>query len=95
MVVAAEASTPTPTATVLLTPSETRTPGPTRTPGGVCPGDCDGTDTVAVNELVTGVSIALGSTAADACRAVDGNGDGRVSISELIAAVTSLLDGCS
>ena len=105
-VVEAEPPTPTPTATALpaptdtppptvaTSPTDTRTPGPTRTPGGVCPGDCNGDDTVAVNELVTGVSTALGSTAADVCPAVDSNGDGQVSINELIAAVTSLLDGC-
>ena len=100
------AATPSPTATplpsptdtapptVAASPTDTRTPGPTRTPGGACAGDCDGSDTVAVNELVTGVGIALGSAAADACPALDGNADGQVSISELIAAVASLLDGC-
>ena len=35
------------------------------------------------------------ATADEVAYLVDGNGDGQVSISELIAAVTSLLDGCS
>ena len=104
MVVAA--ATPSPTATPLPsppdtapptvtgTPTETRTRGATSTPGGPCRGDCDGNRTVAVNELVTGVGVALGSTAVGACPAIDGDGNGQVSISELIAAVASLLDGC-
>ncbi|MFN8640386.1 MAG: hypothetical protein U0802_01505 [Candidatus Binatia bacterium] len=41
-----------------------------------------------------GVGIALGGASADACPAMDGNGNGQVAISELIAAVASLLDGC-
>jgi hypothetical protein len=64
------------------------------TPGARCRGDCDGNHTVAVNELVIGVSVALGTAAVDACPAMDGDGNGQVAISELIAAVASLLEGC-
>ena len=49
---------------------------------------------MAVNELVLGVSVALGTSGADVCLAMDGNTDGQVAISELITAVASLLDGC-
>lgn len=59
-----------------------------------CVGDCDGDATVRVNELVTGVRIALGELAADACAIFDGDGDGTVSIAELIGAVGALLNGC-
>jgi hypothetical protein len=40
------------------------------------------------------VRIALGELAADACAAVDRDGDGGVSIAELIGAVGALLNGC-
>lgn len=97
-----EAVTPSPTVTPLPlatdtpppTATATRPAGPTDTPGGPCRGDCDGNHVVAVNELVTGVGIALGSTSAEACPALDSDGNGQVAISELIAAVASLLDGC-
>jgi hypothetical protein len=63
-------------------------------PAPACAGDCDGDATVLVNELVVGVRIALGELAADACAAIDGDGDGDVSIAELIGAVGALLNGC-
>jgi len=59
-----------------------------------CPGDCNGDGAVTVNELVTGVGIALGNNPLDACRAVDRNGSGDVSVDELVAAVASALAGC-
>jgi hypothetical protein len=68
-------------------------PTPTATPLP-CPGDCNGNGAVAVNELVAGVTIALGSAPVDVCIACDTNGDGAVSVSELIAAVRRALDGC-
>lgn len=63
-------------------------------PAPACAGDCDGDATVLVNELVIGVRIALGELAAEACAAIDGDGDGSASIAELIGAVGALLDGC-
>jgi hypothetical protein len=59
-----------------------------------CGGDCDGDGTVLVNELVTGVRIALGELAAEACALLDADGDGQVVIAELIGAVGALLNGC-
>jgi hypothetical protein len=44
--------------------------------------------------LIVGVNIALGGVPAVACAAFDTNGDGKVSISELIAAVNAALNGC-
>lgn len=41
-----------------------------------CVGDCDGNGTVAINELIVGVNIALGLAARAACTAFDPNGDG-------------------
>jgi cysteine-rich repeat protein len=60
-----------------------------------CVGDCNGDGTVAINELITGVNIALGSTAISSCPSVDGNRDGTVAINELIAAVNDALNGCT
>ena len=59
-----------------------------------CAGDCDADGTVLVNELVTGVRIALGEIAAATCAALDADGDGEVVIAELIGAVGALLNGC-
>ena len=60
-----------------------------------CAGDCDGDGTVTVNELVTAVTIALGTAALSTCTAVDANGDGTVIIDELVAAVSSALIECA
>ncbi len=54
-------------------------------------GDCNGDGHVAVNELVLGVGIALGSLPASACPAFDLDGNGTVDIGELIAAVNDAL----
>lgn len=83
-----------PTATISATPTATASGAPTGTPGP-CAGDCDGDGTVAINELVLGVNIALGSEAVPACAPFDTDGDGSVSIDELIAGVNNALAGCS
>ena len=67
---------------------------PTVTPPPACPGDCDGDGAVAINELIVGVNIALGSSSLDACPAFDTDADGGVAINELIAAVNAALSGC-
>jgi len=59
-----------------------------------CVGDCDGTGMVAINELITGVNIALGSSPLSSCTAFDQNGDGMVGINELISGVNNALNGC-
>jgi hypothetical protein len=59
-----------------------------------CAGDCNGDGAVAINELITGVNIALGSAPISSCPSFDGNGDGNVAINELIAAVNNALNGC-
>ncbi len=59
-----------------------------------CAGDCDGDATVFVDELVSGVNAARGSSGVIAC-ALDANQDGSVNLDELLAAQTRLLSGCS
>ncbi len=60
-----------------------------------CVGDCNGDGTVAINELILGVDIALGEADVTACPAIDANDDLTVSINELILAVDSALSGCT
>ena len=70
----------------------TETPTVTPVPGPVCVGDCSGDGMVAINELITMVNIALGSSPASACPARCG-GD-TVEISCIIRAVNNALSGC-
>ena len=62
--------------------------GPFVGPGG-CPGDCNGDGAVTIDELIRGVSVALGAIGADACPAFDGDANGQVGIAELVAAVNA------
>ena len=59
-----------------------------------CAGDCDGSESVGVNELIIGVNIALGNADIGTCLAFDRDGSGDVSIGELIAGVNASLNGC-
>lgn len=61
---------------------------------GPCAGDCNGDRSVAVNELVLSARIALRESTVSRCTAADRNVDSMVSVSELLAAVRSSLDGC-
>ena len=60
-----------------------------------CTGDCDLDGTVRVNELVTAVGIGLDQTPLAQCLSSDANGDGAVTIDELLRAVKNTLNGCS
>jgi fibronectin-binding autotransporter adhesin len=75
------------------TPTFTPTPTP---PGGAapCTGDCDGLGAVTVNELVTGVNIALKNELEDVCPRFDADGNDVVTNPELIEAVGIALNGC-
>ena len=59
-----------------------------------CVGDCNDSGTVTIEELITGVNIALGTAAIVTCPAFDSNDSGTVTIEELIAGVSSALNGC-
>jgi hypothetical protein len=97
---------PPPTATRTATPTATRTPtipgtavtpgeSPTTTPQRTaCVGDCGADGSVTVDELITGVNIALGNAGLEQCAAFDSSGDGTVTVDELIAAVNVALGGC-
>ena len=59
-----------------------------------CAGDCSGDGTVAIDELVRGVTAALNGEVG-ACPAFDLDGDGVVRIDEVIAGVDDALLGCN
>jgi CSLREA domain-containing protein len=59
-----------------------------------CGGDCDGDGQVTVNELITMVNIALGSTPLSKCISGDASGDGQITIDDIITAVNNALNGC-
>jgi hypothetical protein len=47
-----------------------------------------------VDELVTGINIALGSASVDACPGLDTSADGAVTIEELVRAIGNALGSC-
>ena len=65
-----------------------------RSAANACRGDCNDDGVVTVDELVTGVDIALGTLDVAACPAGDGDGDGTISVDELVSAVDRALNGC-
>lgn len=85
-------STSTPTATPSPTP--TATPPPTATPTPPCPGDCDRSGEVTVNDLLTMINIALNNASLTSCSAGDVNHDGTITVDEILAAVNAALNGC-
>src|SRR5215468_6678060 len=59
-----------------------------------CPGDCNDRQSVMINNLITCVSIDLGTQQVSACPACDVNMDNMVTVNEVIDAVDSTLYGC-
>jgi YVTN family beta-propeller protein len=59
-----------------------------------CVADCDSGRTVEVDELILATRIAVGDSPITACSAADADGDGEVTIDELIRGVNYLMDGC-
>jgi hypothetical protein len=90
---------PTPTGTPAVPPttstSSTPSTEPTPTvPRLACVGDCDASGSVAVNEVVLGVNLALERAEVGACEAFDPNRTSTVSVNELVRGVNNLLAGC-
>lgn len=94
--------TDTPTPTVIPTATATPTPTATHTPTSVpstptmapCTGDCDGSHSVTVDEILTLVNIALGNAAVDACRAGDRDANHAIEVDEILQAVINAQEGC-
>lgn len=59
-----------------------------------CSGDCDGNETVGINELVTVVGYVLDGCPLDGPCCGDADGNGTVGINEAIQGVNNALDGC-
>lgn len=59
-----------------------------------CLGDCDGDGKVTVDEILAGVSVALGSAELGSCPAFDLDDDFRVQVDEIIGAMDYALRGC-
>jgi len=87
------AATPTATATRSPTLPAATTPTATVPPSG-CPGDCSGDGDVTVDEIISGVNIALGSLPVSNCTAMDDNADGDVTVDEILKAINGALNGC-
>ena len=66
---------------------------PTRTPPP-CIGDCNNDGTVAVDDLLTLVNVALGTLDVSACTEGDANNDHQITIDDILAAVNNALSGC-
>jgi hypothetical protein len=65
-------------------------------PQGQCVGCAgDGDAAVAINELVSGVNIALNALPIGSCPQFDTNGSLAVDVAEIIAAVNASLLGCA
>jgi hypothetical protein len=60
-----------------------------------CVGDCDGNGAVAINELITGVNINLGSQNISVCENFDCQDTGGAPINCLIQGVNNSLNGCN
>ena len=92
--------TPTPTATGMAPSTPTATPSSTPTGGtpatvtpGTCAGDCNADGIVSIDEIITLVNIALGSSDAAACAKGIPSGT-PVTIALLVRAVIGALAGC-
>jgi apolipoprotein N-acyltransferase len=86
IVVVAIPDTPAPTPPCL--PTATPTPLATPVPRF---GDCNGNGVVTIDDLVVAVNVALGVDAS--CPAADLDGDGRITIAELIRVIANALEG--
>jgi len=60
-----------------------------------CPGDCDYSSDITVDEIVISVNVAVGAASLAACVSLDENSDGEVDVAEIIGMVTRALGGCS
>jgi len=101
------APTLTPTPTFTPTPTIPLFCDPTPCPSGyacvihppfqsrvcACAGSCQG-DQVNVQDLVLMVNVALGNAGVSTCAAGDVNGDGQISVDEILQAVNNALEGC-
>jgi hypothetical protein len=60
-----------------------------------CIGDCDRSSQVSVDEIVTMISRALGTSPETACGRGDLNRDLKITVDEIVTALNNALQGCS
>lgn len=60
----------------------------------ICPGDCNEDGVVRVNELMTGINLALGRGSLSDCVSADADADGTPQVDELVVAVDAAMHGC-
>jgi hypothetical protein len=82
-----------PTSTPVATATLSATVTPTQ-PIGPCVGDCSSNGQVTVDEVITGVNIALGTVGMANCPAFDRDESGSVTVDELVEAIQRALQGC-
>lgn len=63
--------------------------------GTCCTGDCNADSAVSIDELISGVNIALGTQAVDTCPAFAPVGSEGIDIAKLVTAVNTSLNGCN
>lgn len=68
--------------------------GATSAVAQLCDGDCANDGAVTVDEIVTGVNLALGAAPLAQCNPFDRDGNGVVTVDEIIVAITNALVGC-
>ncbi|HVN86323.1 MAG TPA: hypothetical protein VMW17_15930 [Candidatus Binatia bacterium] len=91
-------ASPTPTPTATIPPTNTRPPTATPTVNLTpiaCVGDCDHNGKISVDELVTGVNLALATLTLDHCPEFDCNHDEHVTVDCLVKAVQGAVNGCT
>lgn len=86
----APAYTPTPTPSPTVTISPTATPTITSN----CAGDCNGSGTVTIDDLITATNVALGNSVVSACSRADTSHDSSVTVDEILAALNAALTSC-
>lgn len=67
---------------------------PATTLAQICEGDCANDGSVTVDEVVTGVNLALGTAPLSQCNPFDRDGSGGVTVDELVAGINNALSGC-
>lgn len=60
-----------------------------------CPGDCDNSGDVTIDEVIGGVRMAVEGLPPDRCARMDVSGEGAVTVDEVVRAIRSALQGCS
>jgi len=64
------------------------------TPIPACVGDCNEGGGVTIDEIITGINIALGLVPSDQCTPFDSDASGTVTVDELLQGVHNALNGC-